>query len=166
VADPPMDETAKGCLRELVAKHRSAVYADSRRCEAFLRDMCPDSRREISVLSGAVREGVPEDLLNSSRGEPICLIEERLAQRLSGNLAFDAEAARWAVATWASALGLSKQAETRSYRAFQAGLVDRPLAGRSTTRPMYRRTRVEGKTHTTLRVFRGIFRLVYQWVRR
>jgi hypothetical protein len=102
-----MDEAARVCLRELVAEHGAAVYADARRCEAFLRDMCPDSRREINVLAGAVREGVPEDLLNSSRGEPIGLLLGRLTQRLHDGLGLDQSIARWGVEAWASVLGLA-----------------------------------------------------------
>jgi hypothetical protein len=105
-----MDDRAKVCLKGLVATHGAAVYADARRCEAFLRDLCPDARREIRVLAGAVQEGIPDDLLSSSRGEPIGLLVERLARRLSDNLALDRDAARWAVEAWASVFGLAAAA--------------------------------------------------------
>jgi hypothetical protein len=102
-----MNESVRECLKGLVATQGASVFADARRCEAFLRDLCPDSRREANVLSVAVRERIPEDLLNSSRGEPVEFLVERMARRLSDDRALEADAARWSVEAWASVLGLA-----------------------------------------------------------
>jgi hypothetical protein len=108
-----MDESVPEALRDLIGRHGRALLDDPRRCEALLRDHCPDARREIAVLVSALREGVPQRLLGLP---PASLSEATVsgyAARLTEELAMAEEAARWSVMTWAGAFRL-KIADTET----------------------------------------------------
>jgi hypothetical protein len=55
----------------------------------------------------AAHEGIPRDLLHPQPGMPVELWLPQLVQRLEDTRAISAEAARWAVAAWAEALGVT-----------------------------------------------------------
>jgi len=106
-----MNEAPRQTLRELIAKYGSALCSDEKRCTALLRDLCGAHRREVNILSGALRERVPLDLLAARNSMPRDLLLARLAKRLEEHLALTADAARWAVDSWALALGVVTDAE-------------------------------------------------------
>jgi hypothetical protein len=91
-------------LRRIVLRYGPAIGEDARRVEALLRDLSGAHRREIAVLSGAAREGIPAELTSSRGAVPEAVLEERLARVLQDNLGLSEDAARWAVTTWAAAL--------------------------------------------------------------
>jgi hypothetical protein len=95
-------------LRQIIVRYGVEVCEDPRRVEGLLRDLAGQYRREIAVLSGAAREGVPAELLASRNGTPpLAVLGQRLAQMLQDNLGMADEAARWAVSAWAAALGMA-----------------------------------------------------------
>ena len=100
-------------LRELIVRHGPGLCSDARRCEGLLRDLCGEHRREINILLGALRERVPLDLLAGRNSVPSGLLLTRLAKRLEDHLALTAAASRWAVDSWALALGVVSDAELR-----------------------------------------------------
>ncbi len=97
------------CL--LVVDHGTALSADPRRCEAFLHDHCGQNRREVNVLVAAAKARVGVDLLAAPASTPRAALLARLARRLADDHAIVEEAARWAVDTWAIALGLVQAAD-------------------------------------------------------
>lgn len=99
-----MKSEADAILRALLHDHGPGLCQDPRRCEALLRDHCPDCKREIFVLMGALRCGVVAELLATSIKLPPPLLMTRWAARLEQDLAMTPEAARWGVACWAAAL--------------------------------------------------------------
>jgi nitrous oxidase accessory protein NosD len=103
-----MNDAAKDALFGIVARHGASVATDARRCEALLRDYCGQFRREVSVLTTAVEEGVPRDLLAGGDVPPSLLLS-RLVNRLVDHHAISEDAARWAVTSWAAALGIVSQ---------------------------------------------------------
>jgi hypothetical protein len=119
-----MNDAARQGLIEIVARHGRAVTDDAKRCEALLRDYCGQCKREINVLVGALRERVASDLLNSSTVVPSEVLLARLTRRLEDDLGLSEESSKWAVESWALALGVTvaspaangsgKQASTRS----------------------------------------------------
>ncbi len=111
MTEPSGPDVARARLRELVATYGRAVLDDPRRCEALLRDLCGDRRREVNLLVSALRERVPMDLLNASAGVPRGFLITQLAQRLHDNLGIADAFARWAVESWALALGLVAEAD-------------------------------------------------------
>lgn len=99
-------------LRQIMVTYGPEVCEDARKVEALLRDLSGEYRREIFVLASAAREGIPAELLASTGTVSAPVLGERLAQMLQENLGLGEEAARWAVATWASALDLAGYAMT------------------------------------------------------
>jgi ABC-type transporter Mla MlaB component len=93
-------------LQEIVAHYGDAIVEDPRRCRALLLDLCGEYRREIFVLTTAQEEQVPNDLLEMGERMPTSVLVAQLTRRLMDNRALTEDAARWAVESWAEALGL------------------------------------------------------------
>lgn len=93
-------------LNKLIAQFGHAVCDDPRRCEAILRDLCPEYRRETNLLVAALREQAVADLRHRSSAMPIALQINQLAQRLHDNLGIADYFAVWAIESWAMALGM------------------------------------------------------------
>lgn len=109
-----MNNLPRQKLAEIVARSGRAVLDNPRRCAGLLRDYCPQNRREIAVLVGALEERVAADLAATHSGIPREVLLAKLAQRLHDNLAMDKTAARWAVHSWALALGVLTNAEVEA----------------------------------------------------
>ncbi|HWS55297.1 MAG TPA: hypothetical protein VN228_14265, partial [Pyrinomonadaceae bacterium] len=126
-----MSDVPRQTLRALIARHGPDLCGDARRCEALLRDLCGGHRREINLLVAAQRERVPLDLLAARRSMPRDLLLARLARRLEDHLALTPDAARWAVESWALALGVVTDAELEGGRRSDA----EPAPPKPTTKP-------------------------------
>jgi hypothetical protein len=105
-----MNDSARTTLASLISRYGVSVAHDPNRCEGLLRDTCPQCSREIFVLVHAVRQHVTEDLLAPRHTLPLSLTEGFLAKRLEDELGFSGDVARWAVISWAEALGLADPA--------------------------------------------------------
>jgi hypothetical protein len=101
-----MDDLPRQTLREIVARYGTAITKDPRRCRALLMDLCGAYKPEIFVLTSALEEEVVNDLLMAQPGVPVELLLRRLVKRLMDNCALAEGAARWAVESWALALGV------------------------------------------------------------
>ncbi|WP_366929811.1 hypothetical protein [uncultured Thiodictyon sp.] len=101
-----MEPSVRDTLRQLIARYGHSLCDDPRRCEAMLRDLCGQHKREVFILVSALRQRVAADLLGGSSGLPTPLLLGRLRQRLEDELALTGEAAHWAVETWALVLGV------------------------------------------------------------
>ncbi len=102
-----MDNLPRQKLLEIIKRYGRALVEEPRRCEGLMRDYFPAHRREIAVLTSALDEHVPAELLAANNAAmPRNVMLARLAQRLHHNLAMEESAARWAVHTWAFALGV------------------------------------------------------------
>jgi hypothetical protein len=99
-------------LCELIATYSLLLCDDVVRCEAFLRDYWPHDRGRVNVFVGAVRERVAADLLSGSELIPVELQIARSVKRLEDHLAMREDIAKWAVESWAIALGIVKQPTT------------------------------------------------------
>ena len=106
-----MNDEPRRTLRVLIDRHGPGLCSDARRCEGLLRDLCGDHRREINILVSALRERVPLDLLAGRNTVPTGLLLTRLSKRLEDQLAVTADASRWAVDSWALALGVVSDKE-------------------------------------------------------
>ena len=101
-----MTERVQQVLGELVARFGSDVTEDPRRLEALLRDLIGQDRQAIFLLVAAARERVPERLTGSGGSLPPPLLVSALARDLQQGLGLAEESARWAVQSWAVALGI------------------------------------------------------------
>jgi len=129
-----VSEQARERLREAVVSFGRAAFAEPRRSEAILRDLCPNAPREVFLLVSALHENVAAELV-SNAGVPDDALTAKLTHRLSESLGLSEDAARWAVDAWRYALednpGLSGKGEgLRSLSGIQPAVEDedRPAA--------------------------------------
>ncbi len=102
-----MKNPARRKLVELIERHGRTLIDDARRCEGLMRDNFPANRREIAILTSALEERIPAELLRAKSGAmPRNMLLARLAQRLHDDVAMEINAAHWTVRTWALALGV------------------------------------------------------------
>ena len=100
-----MNDAPRLKLCELIVKYGRSLCNDSNRCEILLKNYCGNHKREIFVLVSALKKKVTDDFWKSSAGTPQEIVMGRLQKRLEDELAITTEAARWAVESWALALG-------------------------------------------------------------
>ena len=96
-----MKDSPRKRLGELIDEHGRSILEDQQRWPTMLAELCPDAECEINVLAAAAGEGVV-DALEADASPPA---RQRLSAKLTDELALDALAARWAVESWALALG-------------------------------------------------------------
>lgn len=106
-----MDDRPRIILKDLIGRYGISLAADPVRTEGLLRDTCGTCHREIFVLVNAIRQKVPGDLLSPRHSLPVALLREFLARRLRDELSLSEEASRWAVESWAEALGVTGSAQ-------------------------------------------------------
>jgi formylglycine-generating enzyme required for sulfatase activity len=103
-----MSDFYQETLREIVVQFGRGVCNDPARLKGLLGDYLGGHagahQPRINILLLALAERVPQQLL--AGGAPGELLRQRLAARLQADLAMTAEAAAWAVHSWALALGL------------------------------------------------------------
>jgi hypothetical protein len=101
-----MHDVPRQKLQAIVDRYGEAIVDDVRRSRALLLDLCGAYRREIFVLTTAQEEQVPNDLLEMEGRVPTSVLVAQLTRRLMDNRALTEDAARWAVESWAEALGV------------------------------------------------------------
>ena len=101
-----MNDVPRETLKRILDDYGHEVCDDVRRCEALLRDFCGEYRREIFVLISALQHGVVGDLRTMTAQLPFSVVLPRLAAELHETTALSEAAARWAVRSWAEALGI------------------------------------------------------------
>ena len=93
-------------LCDLIAKHGRSLAEDKGRCSALLRDYCSAYKAEINILITALDEQVPSLLIKQPTSSPADVVISQLVKRLRIDRGLAEENARWAVETWALALGV------------------------------------------------------------
>ncbi|HEX9928690.1 MAG TPA: pectinesterase family protein [Pyrinomonadaceae bacterium] len=126
-----MNDLARQKLIETVGRHGKSIVDDTRRAEGLFRDNFGGFNREIAVLTMALEEGVARDLAAAQQNAPSASLLARLTQRLVDNLALSEDAAKWAVDSWALALGVVsnndlKPTETQNAEKSQTNIVPVP----------------------------------------
>ena len=100
-----MNNAVRQTLCEIIAQYGTSLCEDRRRCEGLLRDLCPDSRLEINILITALKCNVPTELVKT-KGVPAQSKISRLLKNIIDDFGSSEEVARWAVESWALALGI------------------------------------------------------------
>ena len=93
-------------LHALLREYGRELCAQPKRLEPLLRNACPEQRREINILLGAYKEHVAEELLAEEETPLDNEIFIRLAAQVRLHLGVSERDAKWAVESWAIALGL------------------------------------------------------------
>lgn len=101
-----MNDTPRLKLIEIIARSGKSVIDDPRRLEGMLRDFCGEYKREIHGLMDALRERVPFDLIAAPGNTPVVMQIASLTKRVLDNRPMSEDMARWAVESWAIALGV------------------------------------------------------------
>lgn len=101
-----LSEVPRQKLKEIIARFGYSMIDEPRRCEAMLLDLCGEYKREINLLILALNAGAVAELLTSSPTVPADVQLPRLARRLHHDHGLVEELARWAVDSWALALGM------------------------------------------------------------
>jgi hypothetical protein len=97
-------------LHYIISHYGRSVCDEPKRCEALLKDLCPQHEREVNLLMGALREGIAKELLKPNQLLPMETVISRLSQKLHDELGFEVGLAQWAVESWALALGIKFKA--------------------------------------------------------
>lgn len=100
-----MNHMVRKKLCELIAHYGRSLCDNPLRCEGLLKDSCCGDQREVFVLMCALKEQIPLNLVASQNGVPSEVVLGNLVKRLHAHCALSEDAARWAVESWALALG-------------------------------------------------------------
>ena len=101
-----MNNLPRQKLCEIIKIYGRNVCSDHKRIRGLLNDFCRGNYREINFLLTALEEQVDAKLVPSSKTEPYKMISTQLVKRLCTNRGMAEEIARWAVDSWALALGV------------------------------------------------------------
>lgn len=121
-----MNDIPRLKLIEIIAQYGKSVIDDPRRLKGLLLDSCGEYKREIHSLMDASYERVPLDLRDASGSMPPTLLIANLTQRLLNKRPMAENMARWAVETWAIALGVIPQPVVSRSTGVPPALVQQP----------------------------------------
>jgi len=100
-----MTDVLRQKLCDLVAAHGLGVADDPRRCGELLRESAPDDGEGVEALVRALEARVPARLALLTEPLALAPLTSGLVRRLVDEQGLSEEAARWAVESWAVALG-------------------------------------------------------------
>ena len=103
-----MNDLPRQKLKEILTRYGHGLAEDPRRCEAFLKDFCPQHKREVFLLACVARQSIPAELLKSSGSLSRNMLVGHHAKRLHEDCGLTLASARWAVESWALALGIAE----------------------------------------------------------
>jgi thiol:disulfide interchange protein len=100
-----MNDLARGKLLKIVKAYGRTVCNTPRTCEIFLQQQCADFPAECQLLIKALHVGTVAELLELKGAQPWAEVIAPLVRALADGAGVPAEDARWAVDSWALALG-------------------------------------------------------------
>jgi len=131
-----MSDFIRQQLQYIITQYGRAICDDHRRCEALLRDLCPENKREVNVLVIALKSKVAEDLMKITDAMPKEIMLSRLFKRLEDDYGLAEKISRWAVETWASVLrGVSAAEMNTRHAAIPEVRKDKPIQVRENKNP-------------------------------
>ena len=93
-------------LREILSLHGRSIMAEPSRLRALLMDACPSQNPEIRILMDALQLGIAADLTDPASLSSPDVVLPRWTRRIRFELRRSDEDSKWAVNTWAIALGV------------------------------------------------------------
>jgi hypothetical protein len=100
-----MNEQLRQKLCDIVAAHGTGVADDPGRCGELLRQAAPEDGAGVEALLRALEVRVPARLALLTEPLAMAPVTSGLVRRLVDEQGLSEEAARWAVESWAAALG-------------------------------------------------------------
>ncbi len=107
-----MNSVAREQLIAAYTEKGDLLVRDAQLCEAMLLDRCAGCKKEIAVLVGAVKCGVPSEIGSRSASSPAAALRQVLISRMQDQQGFATDAAAWAVDTWREAITGSREKTT------------------------------------------------------
>lgn len=101
-----MNGEAREALCEIIKLYGRDIGLDAFQCRALLMDFCFSDPLGITLITAACEQRVAADLQTQAGSMPVQLLLRGLTNRLCQNLGKQESAARWAVESWAVALGI------------------------------------------------------------
>ena len=98
----------------LVNKHSTKICNSPGRCEALMRDFCGRESLELNLLITALKGGIPEEML-SLGNRSLQYILLNMPMKLIHNNGLSKKNARWAIESWAIALGIATEKDIRAF---------------------------------------------------
>jgi hypothetical protein len=102
-------------LHKIVVERGTSIIDNPKMVKGLLLDYCTSTgqskttyQKEINALIMALDHGIPRDIVISAKNNTYELQRNAFKKRLT-DLALDEEVARWAVESWAEALGIIKK---------------------------------------------------------
>jgi len=102
-----VDDAVRETLCALIAERGLSLCEDPKRVEGLLWDLCGEQRREVRVLVVVLRDGIVQHLRGNGDDVPSSLLLGRLTARAHEEYGIAEDIARWAVESWALALGVT-----------------------------------------------------------
>lgn len=130
---PAPEDRPRAVLHDLIAEHGPELLREPKRVVGLLKDLCPGYRREVAVLAHALDDQTPSDLIAQAGQIPLPSLLALLAGRLHDHQGTDRHLARWAVETWATALGLLALPSARAGSPAKSGRIVAPAGGAYTS---------------------------------
>lgn len=101
-----MTDLVRQKLQTLISQFGLSVCNDVKRCEALLKDLCPQNKREVRLLVIALGDGAVKKLNQPSSLMTTESLIAQLVQSLDKNWGIASHHAQWAVESWALVLGV------------------------------------------------------------
>lgn len=104
-----MNEIILETLKGYVDKYSEDEVFNEKLCYSYLKDFCGEYKKELFMISSALKENIPQKLKSISKSKDTYLVKveiEKLAKSLTENLGFSKEHSLWTVHTWAKALSI------------------------------------------------------------
>jgi formylglycine-generating enzyme required for sulfatase activity len=130
-----LNQQVQQILRQLVQRYGPFTSGDEdiRRCRGMLRDLAGFHTLEVNLLLQALESRVPETLCSGVSSPALSI--PRLIQELQNTHGISAENARWAVESWAFALGVPLSAQSTASPPKPATPVIQPKVTPAATTP-------------------------------
>ncbi len=100
-----MESLPREILQQLLHRYGRNLATEPYRLKGLLLDLCGNYRAEINVLLHAQAAGVPDKLLRLTPLLPLGIVLTQVSKDMEAEHYTAPAAARWAVETWALALG-------------------------------------------------------------
>ncbi len=99
-------------LRDIIGNYGPELCADPQQCEGLLREQCGEHQREVTLLIHALKENIMTELLDRQHSQTYEAVLAACTEQLQEKLSLTETAARWAVESWALALGILPDGES------------------------------------------------------
>src|SRR6516164_4416370 len=100
-----MNSVIRARLVKILTEQGLNIVREPVRCETLLNPTCSKERKEGFLLVSALKAGIVSQLIGGDPKLPIDSLIQRITRKLHKSLDIVEQSSRWAVESWAVALG-------------------------------------------------------------